>query len=50
MWIKFKGRIKSQRIIDRAKLNYALFDAINGNTNKDINKIDRRWAMMIELN
>lgn len=37
-WIKLKGRIKSKRIIDRAKLEQALSDLCNRIINKDIYK------------
>lgn len=43
MWIKLKGKIKSQRIIDKVKLSKALTDAVNNIINKDIYKVDRRW-------
>lgn len=43
MWLKIKGRIKSQKMIDKAKLDKALSDAVIGGINKDIYKLDNRW-------
>ena len=43
MWIRIEGKIKSKKIIDKAKLSQALSDAALGKINKDIYKIDKRW-------